>query len=93
VAIAGHVIEWLLSGVKFCVEFCVEFCRWNYCVKFCVKFDCVIPRESPREILRLLRDSLLMWLLSGYGVAIKGLLSGYCEDIGRLLRDSLLSGY
>jgi len=26
--------------------------------------------------------------LSGYGVAIKGLLSGYCEDIGRLLRDS-----
>jgi len=33
------------------------------------------------------------WLLSGYGVAIKGLLSGYCEDIGRLLRGSLLSGY
>jgi len=33
------------------------------------------------------------WQLSGYGVAIKGLLSGYCEDIGRLLRVSLLSGY
>jgi len=26
-------------------------------------------------------------------VAIKGLLSGYYEDIGRLLRGSLLSGY
>jgi len=26
-------------------------------------------------------------------VAIKGLLSGYCEDIGRPLRGSLLSGY
>jgi len=36
---------------------------------------------------------LLRWLLSGYGVAIKGLLSGYSEDIGRLLRGSLLSGY
>jgi len=33
------------------------------------------------------------WLLSAYGVAIKGLLSGYCEDIGRPLRGSLLSGY
>jgi len=33
------------------------------------------------------------WLLSGYGVAIKGLLSGYYEDIGRLLWGSLLSGY
>jgi len=26
-------------------------------------------------------------------VAIKGLLSGYCEDIGRTLRDLLLCGY
>jgi len=33
------------------------------------------------------------WLLSGYGVAIKGLLSGYCEDIGRTLRGLLLCGY
>jgi len=37
------------------------------------------------------------WLLSGYGVAIKGLLSGSCEDIGWLLQGSLLmwllSGY
>jgi len=33
------------------------------------------------------------WLLSGYGVAIKGLLSGYCEDIGWLLWGSLLCGY
>jgi len=28
---------------------------------------------------------VIMWLLSGYGVALKGLLSGYCEDIGRPL--------
>jgi len=38
---------------------------------------------------------VIEWLLSGYGVAIKGLSSGYCEDIGRLLRDRfewLLSG-
>jgi len=33
------------------------------------------------------------WQLSGYGVAIKGLLSGYCEDIGRTLRGLLLCGY
>jgi len=37
----------------------------------------------------LLRDSLL----SGYGVAMKVLLSGYSEDIGRPLQGSLLSGY
>jgi len=36
---------------------------------------------------------VIEWLLSGYGVAIKGLLSGYCEDIGRPLWGSLLSGY
>jgi len=36
---------------------------------------------------------VIEWLLSGYGVAIKGLLSGYCEDIGRPLRGWLLSGY
>jgi len=36
---------------------------------------------------------VIEWLLSGYGVAIKGLLSGSCEDIGRLLWGSLLSGY
>jgi len=31
---------------------------------------------------------VIEWLLSGYGVAIQRLLCGYCEDIGRLLRDS-----
>jgi len=39
---------------------------------------------------------VIMWLLSGYGVAIKGLLSGSCEDIGRpllgLVIEWLLSG-
>jgi len=45
------------------------------------------------DIGRLLWGSLLMWLLSGYGVAIKGLLSGYYEDIGRPLQGWLLSGY
>ena len=33
------------------------------------------------------------WPLSGYRVAIKGLTSGHCEDIGQLVRGSLLSGY
>jgi len=34
------------------------------------------------------------WQLSGYGVAIKGLLSGYCEDIGRTLSGAcVLCGY
>jgi len=33
------------------------------------------------------------WLLNGYGMAIKGLLSGYCEDIGWLLWGLLLCGY
>jgi len=36
---------------------------------------------------------VIEWLLSGFGVAIKGLLSGYCADIGRPLRGWLLSGY
>jgi len=33
-------------------------------------------------------ELVIEWLLSGYGVAIEGLLSGSCENIGRLLRDS-----
>jgi len=36
---------------------------------------------------------VIEWLLGGYGVAIKGLLSGYYADIGRPLRGWLLSGY
>jgi len=45
------------------------------------------------DIGRLYAGLVIEWLLSGYGVAIKGLLSGYCADIGRPLRGWLLSGY
>ena len=36
---------------------------------------------------------VIEWLLNGLRVAIKGLLSGHCEDIGRIVWSSLLSGY
>jgi len=39
------------------------------------------------RILAAIAGLVIEWLLRGYGVAIKGLLSGYCEDIGRLLWD------
>jgi len=50
-----------------------------------------------RILWRLLSGLVIEWLLSGYGVAIKGLLSGSCEDtwvaIAGLVIEWLLSGY
>jgi len=52
------------------VEFCVELREIPR------EIPRVIPRESPREILMAIAGLVIEWLLSGYGVAIKGLLSG-----------------